>query len=153
MSRSGPNIKPPNSIAPVAKNASESFPVRLHAATKVGAASMIVIASCVFPEGINLNPSDVCARDQLPVSLAFEIEVRVPTFTSFSWHVLSPFGDRSPFRAATISRLTAFHPILNFTPREANTSRRQLLKRNLLFMNPVAYSLRRGLNPLGKLIR
>jgi hypothetical protein len=46
-------MKPPKSIAPVARKASANFPVNPHAATKVGAASMIVIASCVFPEGIH----------------------------------------------------------------------------------------------------
>jgi hypothetical protein len=59
MSRSGPNMKPPNSIAPVARNASASFPVNPHAATKVGAARMIVTASCVFPEGIHTRLSTV----------------------------------------------------------------------------------------------
>src|SRR5205085_1981125 len=53
ISRSGPNMKPPKSIAPVAKNASASLPVKPQAAAKVGAARIIVIASCVFPEGIN----------------------------------------------------------------------------------------------------
>jgi hypothetical protein len=53
MSRSGPNISPPKSVAAVAATASvQSPPVSPHAAAKVGGASTSVIRSCVFPEGI-----------------------------------------------------------------------------------------------------
>jgi hypothetical protein len=52
MSRSGPNIKPPNSMAHVVKVARMKLPVKPQAAKKVGAERIIVAASCVFPEGI-----------------------------------------------------------------------------------------------------
>jgi hypothetical protein len=45
-------MKPPNSIAQVATTAGIRLPVSPHAATKVGAARISVIASCVLPEGI-----------------------------------------------------------------------------------------------------
>src|SRR4028118_385577 len=60
ISRSGPNISPPNNIAPVATDASSVLPVTPHAATKVGTVSNRVIASCVFPEGIKAKVS--CGR-------------------------------------------------------------------------------------------
>src|ERR1041384_8541977 len=52
MSRSGPNISPPNSIATVAAALSQTLPVSPHAAANVGGANTSVTMSCVFPEGI-----------------------------------------------------------------------------------------------------
>src|SRR5919205_3401991 len=53
MSRSGPNISPPNSIATVAAALSHTLPVSPHAAANVGGANTSVTMSCVFPEGIS----------------------------------------------------------------------------------------------------
>ena len=55
ISRSGPNINPPNNIAHVATSANARFPDNPHATAKVGAARINVIASCVFPEGIIMS--------------------------------------------------------------------------------------------------
>src|SRR5215210_1076522 len=52
MSRSGPNISPPNSIATVAAALSHTLPVSPQAAANVGGANTSVTMSCVFPEGI-----------------------------------------------------------------------------------------------------
>src|SRR5215213_7025706 len=52
MSRSGPNISPPNSIATVAAALSHTLPVSPHAAANVGGANTSVTMSCVLPEGI-----------------------------------------------------------------------------------------------------
>src|ERR1044072_6497094 len=52
MSRSGPNISPPNSIAAVAAALSHTLPVSTHAAASVGGANTSVTMSCVLSEGI-----------------------------------------------------------------------------------------------------
>src|SRR5919202_435499 len=59
MSRSGPNISPPKSIAAVAAALSVRLPpLSPHAAANVGGASATVTRSCVFPEGISPAPSE-----------------------------------------------------------------------------------------------
>ncbi len=52
VSKSGPNIKPPNKKAAVTIKASGKLSVSFQVAVKVGATRKNVIASCVFPEGI-----------------------------------------------------------------------------------------------------
>src|SRR5918911_5492186 len=51
MSRSGPNMKPPNSVATVTTMASVRLRVSPHATANVGAAKSNVMKSCVFPDG------------------------------------------------------------------------------------------------------
>jgi hypothetical protein len=52
ISKSGPNINPPNNIAHTTTHANAKLAVTPHAAANVSGASSKVIASCVFPEGI-----------------------------------------------------------------------------------------------------
>src|SRR5262245_56999673 len=54
VSRSGPNIKPPNKKEPVTTAEIAVFSVMRHAATETGATNRKVMASCVLPDGINL---------------------------------------------------------------------------------------------------
>jgi hypothetical protein len=51
VSKSGPNIKPPNAKQTVTIKAGGKLLVNFHVAAKTGATKRNVIASCVFPEG------------------------------------------------------------------------------------------------------
>src|SRR5215213_7029047 len=64
MSKSGPNISPPNTVAAVAAALSVRLPVNPHAAANVGAASARVTRSCVFPEGIKISCQESEVRGQ-----------------------------------------------------------------------------------------
>ena len=55
VSRSGPNIKPPNVKAAVTTSESGKLLVNFHVAAKTGATKRNVIASCVFPEGTDFD--------------------------------------------------------------------------------------------------
>jgi hypothetical protein len=52
VSRSGPNIKPPNKNAPVTSAEIEKSLTKVKVAAKTGAVNKNVMASCVFPDGI-----------------------------------------------------------------------------------------------------
>src|SRR5213592_2224758 len=54
VSKSGPNIKPPISIATVTTAATAKFSVSFQVTANVGATSRNVMASCVLPEGISI---------------------------------------------------------------------------------------------------
>src|ERR1044072_8722120 len=94
MSRSGPNIRPPNSIAAVAAALSHTLPVSPHAAANVGGANTSVTMSCVFPEGIGSAAySTHCAAEtsRLPA------RARACTLGSFVGRVMGKKGKTQEF--------------------------------------------------------
>jgi len=106
VSKSGPNIKPPNAKQTVTTKDNGTLSVIFHVAAKTGATKRNVIASCVFPEGtFDLGCAD----------LGFRIWRENPLIYSNE-----NFGDYKQIFCKTLSAMLRFGK----TPRENAINRR-----------------------------